>query len=93
MRRGVGLFILKKQVFSFCVRGARPHPFTNKNKMLMHSFLKKQDFGIMKGSGFGFDDLWGEGADANPLISEVATEKALNAQVRGCPSTQRNSIN
>lgn len=47
----------------------------------------------MKGSGFGFDDLWGEGADANPLISEVATEKALNAQVRGCPSTQRNSIN
>lgn len=36
----------------------------------------------MKGSGFGFDDLWGEGADASPLISEVATEKALSAQVK-----------
>eukprot|EP00616_Rhizochromulina_sp_CCMP1243_P010158 CAMPEP_0118968862 /NCGR_PEP_ID=MMETSP1173-20130426/6030_1 /TAXON_ID=1034831 /ORGANISM="Rhizochromulina marina cf, Strain CCMP1243" /LENGTH=221 /DNA_ID=CAMNT_0006918037 /DNA_START=34 /DNA_END=699 /DNA_ORIENTATION=- len=38
--------------------------------------LRMEDFGILKGSGIGFDDLWA----GNPLISEAATEKALNEQ-------------
>jgi len=36
--------------------------------------LKMEDFGIFKGSGIGFDDLW----DGNEVISEVGIEKRLN---------------
>mmetsp|Transcript_15170 Transcript_15170/g.20697 ORF Transcript_15170/g.20697 Transcript_15170/m.20697 type:complete len:249 (-) Transcript_15170:210-956(-) len=37
--------------------------------------MKMEDFGIMKGSGLGFEDLW----DGEEAISEVGLEKRLNA--------------
>lgn len=36
--------------------------------------LKMEDFGIFKGSGIGFDDLW----EGNEVISEVGLENRLN---------------
>lgn len=40
------------------------------------SSLVMEDFGFMKGSKFGFEELWG----GNPVISEAATEKVLNKE-------------
>jgi len=42
----------------------------------MKTKLVMEDFGIMKGSQYGFDAIWA----GNPLISEVATERVLNDQ-------------
>mmetsp|Transcript_25810 Transcript_25810/g.36178 ORF Transcript_25810/g.36178 Transcript_25810/m.36178 type:complete len:253 (+) Transcript_25810:279-1037(+) len=39
--------------------------------------MKMEDFGFLKGSGIGFEDLWGAGEN-DAVISEVALEKALN---------------
>lgn len=36
--------------------------------------IKMEDFGLLKGSGFSFDELWGD----NESISEVGLEKNLN---------------
>jgi hypothetical protein len=36
--------------------------------------MKMEDFGFMKGSGLGFEDLWGD----NEAISEVGLERRLN---------------
>jgi len=36
--------------------------------------MKMEDFGFLKNSGIGFEDLW----DENAVISEVGIEKALN---------------
>jgi len=38
------------------------------------SSMRMEDFGLMKGTGIGFDDLWA----GNEVISEVAIEKSLN---------------
>lgn len=40
------------------------------------SSLVMEDFGFMKGSKLGFEELWG----GNPVISEAATEKVLNKE-------------
>ena len=40
------------------------------------STLRMEDFGIMKNTGIGFEDLW----DNNPVISERALEKELNKE-------------
>jgi len=40
------------------------------------SALRMEDFGFLKGSGIGFDDLW----EGQAVISERALEKELNAQ-------------
>ena len=40
------------------------------------SNLRMEDFGILKESGIGFEDLW----DGNPVISEVVLEKELNKE-------------
>jgi len=36
--------------------------------------MKMEDFGLFKGTGIGFEDLWG----GNEVISEVGVEKSLN---------------
>jgi len=36
--------------------------------------IKMEDFGLLKGSSFSFDSIWGD----NVVISEAATEKELN---------------
>eukprot|EP00587_Corethron_hystrix_P007500 CAMPEP_0113298520 /NCGR_PEP_ID=MMETSP0010_2-20120614/929_1 /TAXON_ID=216773 ORGANISM="Corethron hystrix, Strain 308" /NCGR_SAMPLE_ID=MMETSP0010_2 /ASSEMBLY_ACC=CAM_ASM_000155 /LENGTH=248 /DNA_ID=CAMNT_0000151585 /DNA_START=100 /DNA_END=846 /DNA_ORIENTATION=+ /assembly_acc=CAM_ASM_000155 len=36
--------------------------------------IKMEDFGLLKGTSFSFDSLWGD----NSVISETATEKELN---------------
>ena len=41
---------------------------------LISSLLYVVDFGFLKGSGYGFDDLWGD----NPCISERGLEESLN---------------
>jgi hypothetical protein len=38
--------------------------------------IKMEDFGLFKGSGIGFDDLW----EGNNVISEVGLENALNKE-------------
>jgi len=38
--------------------------------------LKMEDFGLLKGSGIGFGDLW----DGEEVISEAGLEKALNKE-------------
>jgi len=38
------------------------------------SSMRMEDFGLFKGTGIGFDDIWGD----NEVISEVGVEKSLN---------------
>lgn len=38
--------------------------------------MRMEDFGLFKGTGIGFEDLW----DGNDVISEVGMEKALNKE-------------
>jgi len=38
--------------------------------------MKMEDFGFLKGTGIGFNDLW----DGEAVISEVGIEKSLNAE-------------
>lgn len=38
--------------------------------------MKMEDFGLFKGTGIGFEDLW----DGNEVISEAGLEKALNKE-------------
>merc|ERR1719384_2095598 len=38
--------------------------------------MKMEDFGLLKGTGYGFDDLWG--GEGNEVISEVGVERSLN---------------
>jgi len=38
--------------------------------------MRMEDFGLFKGTGIGFEDLW----DKNDVISEVGLEKALNKE-------------
>jgi len=38
--------------------------------------IKMEDFGFLKGSGYGFEDLW----DGQEVISEVGLENALNKE-------------
>lgn len=38
--------------------------------------LRMEDFGFLKGTGIGFDDIW----EGKSVISEVALEKELNSQ-------------
>jgi len=46
------------------------------NRVSGKSALVMEDFGFLKGSGIGFEDLWG----SNPAISEALLEKELNSQ-------------
>merc|ERR1719384_191406 len=39
--------------------------------------MKMEDFGLLKGTGYGFDDLWG--GEGNEVISEVGVERSLNS--------------
>ena len=48
----------------------------NGRKSNGHSTLRMEDFGIMKNTGIGFEDLWGN----NPVISERVLEKELNKE-------------
>lgn len=48
----------------------------NGRKCNGRSTLRMEDFGIMKNTGIGFEDLW----DNNPVISERALEKELNKE-------------
>jgi len=40
------------------------------------SSMRMEDFGLLKGTGIGFDDLW----EGNEVISEVGVEKSLNKE-------------
>ena len=40
------------------------------------SALRMEDFGFLKSTGIGFDDLW----EGNPVISEAKLEQVLNEQ-------------
>jgi len=44
-----------------------------KGSRTVDASIKMEDFGLLKGTGFGFDDLW----EGNEVISEVGVEKDL----------------
>jgi len=52
--------------------GSKSIPTTSSRKV--NASMKMEDFGILKKSGIGFEDLW----EGNEVISEVALEKTLN---------------
>ena len=75
--------IFSKNVFSYTTTSfmwsqtsLKTKRICNGRKSNGHSTLKMEDFGIMKNTGIGFEDLWGN----NPVISERALEKELNKE-------------
>ena len=75
--------IFSKNVFSYTTTSFMGSQTSLKTKRICngrksngHSTLRMEDFGIMKNTGIGFEDLWGN----NPVISERALEKELNKE-------------
>tara|TARA_B100000482_G_C12555187_1_gene277805 strand:+ start:122 stop:772 length:651 start_codon:yes stop_codon:yes gene_type:complete len=71
-----GMF--SKNVYSFTNSGfiSSRSLFKNIRVKKYYSKITMEDFGFLKNTGIGFDDLWKD----NPVISERALEKELNKQ-------------
>ena len=71
-----GMF--SKNVYSFTNSGfiSSQSLFKNTRAKKYYSKITMEDFGFLKNTGIGFDDLWKN----NPVISERALEKELNKQ-------------
>ena len=71
-----GMF--SKNVYSFTNSGfiSSQSLFKNTRAKKYYSKITMEDFGFLKNTGIGFDDLWKD----NPVISERALEKELNKQ-------------
>ena len=69
-----GMF--SKNVYSFTNSGfiSSQSLFKNTRAKKYYSKITMEDFGFLKNTGIGFDDLWKD----NPVISERALEKELN---------------
>ena len=73
------ILIFSKNVFSYKISsfmGSQTKRIVNSRIRNGHSTLRMEDFGIMKNTGIGFEDLWGN----NPVISERALGKELNKE-------------
>ena len=71
-----GMF--SKNVYSFTNSGfiSSQSLFKNTRAKKYYSKITMEDFGFLKNTGIGFDDLWKD----NPIISERALEKELNKE-------------
>ena len=71
-----GMF--SKNVYSFTNSGfiSSQSLFKNTRAKKYYSKITMEDFGFLKNTGIGFDDLWKD----NPVISERALEKELNKE-------------
>ena len=71
-----GMF--SKNVYSFTNSGfiSSRSLFKNIRVKKYYSKITMEDFGFLKNTGIGFDDLWKD----NPVISERALEKELNKE-------------
>jgi hypothetical protein len=56
--------------------GTKSMPVTTSRRTDSRDTMKMEDFGILKGSGIGFGDLW----DGEEVISEAGLEKYLNEE-------------
>jgi len=55
------------------LRSVGQKSLVHKGSRKVDASIKMEDFGLLKGTGFGFDDLW----EGNEVISEVGVEKDL----------------
>lgn len=70
----LALALLCGNVSAFGTNSFARTPMVRPARSSARSALVMEDFGLMKGSKLGFEELWG----GNPVISEAATEVELN---------------
>jgi len=85
---GINKIVMIYLMFIFGMFSKNVYSFTNSGFISSQSLFKKtrakkyyskitmEDFGFLKNTGIGFDDLWKD----NPVISERALEKELNKE-------------